>query len=309
MCDFKINASHLVRISGRPKSEIIRIRNDYSKAIDTVLGFKHHQGTYVDFRVGLELCRKYDLVELEEKLHAIKRVSQEPAIEQKLSEFIEITEFSQCVMVRRSDFRINASHIVKLAGYTKTERAKVIQTLPQETYDRVQGSAKHQGTYVDFSIAIDLCQRCKLAALEKRLYQYRSASEVLASTTAPHYAETSTNPAFRQLPGLAESFPVPPPDRSAESTQPSNQDATQTSVTETIRDQPVQALDTKEAEAATNIHLLSWDSQPQCSVLSERYPNLEPQSWRTITPLPDTFGPIFPDEISTEGGGVKVRDL
>ena len=146
----------------------------------------------MDFWIRVELCRRYGLNRLEEELRGWKSVLQEPvreselsepvskplsepelpgpvsepvlepelskpAPEPELSEFIKITDFSSPVMVQMSDFRINATHIVKLIGRSKHVVMALRNGLSSETYKILRGSKWHQGTYVDFDIGIELC--------------------------------------------------------------------------------------------------------------------------------------------------------
>lgn len=95
----------------------------------------------------------------------------------KLSGFIEITDFSNPVMVRMPDFRINVSHIVKLTGQSRTTLANFRKMLNPEAYEILRGSKKHQGTYVNFDVGIKLCRKYELSQLEKRLHSLIQPSE------------------------------------------------------------------------------------------------------------------------------------
>ena len=100
--DFRIRVSDILQASGQPQTEIFEIRREF-----------RYKGSYVDFWIGVELCRRCGLSDLEKGLRSWKPVQEpvkEPAKEPELSEFIEITDFPVPVMVRRSDFRINATH-------------------------------------------------------------------------------------------------------------------------------------------------------------------------------------------------------
>ncbi|KAL9016773.1 MAG: hypothetical protein Q9185_005903 [Variospora sp. 1 TL-2023] len=131
----------------------------------------------MDFRVGVELCRQYGLSELEKELRTLKDVGQEPTTEPKLPNYIQITELSIPVVVRTLDFRVNASLIFKLAGYSRTTVAYFRNALSPEAYEILRGSMQHQGTYVDFDVAIELCQKHGLDELEGRLYSLKRTSE------------------------------------------------------------------------------------------------------------------------------------
>ena len=108
----------------------------------------------MNFWVGVELCRRYGLRELERDLRSwkpekepakepVKKPAKEPAKEPELSGFIEIADFPSPVMVRRSDFRINASHIAKLSGRSRYTVRDLRKWLGSEKYTIVWGSKKH----------------------------------------------------------------------------------------------------------------------------------------------------------------------
>ncbi len=178
--------NHICQASNQPKDEILRIRKEHSGGYDIVLDAEYHQSTYVDLWIALDLCRRYGLAELEGKLRNLKGVPQEPVKEPELSqpikepelsEFIEITDFPNPILVRMSDFRINASHIAKLAGRSREALAKFRKKLSSEDYEILQGNRKRQGTYVDFDVGIRLCRNYGLPELEKRLYSLKRTSE------------------------------------------------------------------------------------------------------------------------------------
>lgn len=89
------------------------IRKEYSRAFDIVSASKYHQGTYVDFWVGLELCQKYGMAELEERLIALQPAPEGAALEacskhakflsqalESLPKSLSFTELAQTQMPR-----------------------------------------------------------------------------------------------------------------------------------------------------------------------------------------------------------------
>ena len=58
-----------------------KIRKEYNMAFDIVSASKYHPGNYVDFWVGLELCQKYGMAELEERLIGLQPASEEAALQ------------------------------------------------------------------------------------------------------------------------------------------------------------------------------------------------------------------------------------
>ncbi len=52
---------------------MVKIRDNLpGKAYDILRGDKRYAGTYVDFQVGVNLCQEYGLIELMERLYALK---------------------------------------------------------------------------------------------------------------------------------------------------------------------------------------------------------------------------------------------
>ena len=140
----------------------------------------------MDLWIAVDLCRRYGLAGLEERLRNLKGVPPKPVKEPELSElvkepelseFIEITDFPSPVLVRMSDFRVNASHIAKLAGRSREALANFRNRLSSEAYEILRGYPKRQGTYVDFDVGIGLCRNYGLPELEKQLYSLKRTSE------------------------------------------------------------------------------------------------------------------------------------
>ena len=180
--DFGIRVGDILQASGQPHTETFKIRREF-----------RYKGLYVDFWVGVELCRRYGLRELERDLRnwkPVKEPAKKPAKKPaKEPELIEITDFPSPVMVRRSDFRINATHIANLGGRSRHTVRDLSKWLGSEKYTIVRGSKKHQGTYVDFEIGIEQCREYGLPELEKRLHSLRRTLEGPVSEAEPSHVE------------------------------------------------------------------------------------------------------------------------
>ncbi len=70
--DLRINCTQILHVAGLDKRKAADIRQTTSDdAFDTVSGrdaARQYQGTYVDFQIGIELCRTHGLVDLEKEL-------------------------------------------------------------------------------------------------------------------------------------------------------------------------------------------------------------------------------------------------
>lgn len=74
-------------------------------------------------------------------------------------------------MIRRSDFRINATHVLKVAGQRRQEMSNIKKECQGAVFEVVRDCAKYQGTYVDFQVGLKICQKYSLAELKERLRQ------------------------------------------------------------------------------------------------------------------------------------------
>ncbi|KAL8652820.1 MAG: hypothetical protein Q9210_002457 [Variospora velana] len=212
---------------------------------------KYHRGTYVDFWVGVELCRQYGLSKLEKELRTLKDVGQEPTTEPKLPDFIQITELSNPVMVRQLDLRVNASHIFKLTGHSRTTVANFRKALSPEAYEILRGGAEHQGTYVDFDVAIELCRKHGLAELEGRLYSLKHIWEKPVLEAKLSHVGPWSQPS-RRLPESPGSDTV---SARNESTQPRgiwNRVQQPPSLAEPITDGSIQAEEDRETDSESD---------------------------------------------------------
>lgn len=181
--DNRINGTHILKIAGLEGYEMAGISKELNpNSFDTVKGTTNCQGTYVDFAVGVGLCRKYGLRDLEKRPGSIQSVPEESVVEFKPSVFIQVQAFPS-IMVRRSDLRINSSQILSLVNKRGYEAAKIQKAFGTGTCDGVRGNPKYSGTYVDFFIGIELCRKFELAELAERLLQLRSGSN--SSTSKP----------------------------------------------------------------------------------------------------------------------------
>ncbi|KAL8648370.1 MAG: hypothetical protein Q9210_005025 [Variospora velana] len=205
--DYRINAPHILKIAGVARFELTDIKKQLKpNSFDIVKRApRMGQGTYVDFAVGIGLCRKYGLVDLEKRLHSIKSVSEELVVKLKPSVFFQVLAFPP-VMVRKSDLRINSSQILGLADIRRCEATKIQKAFPRGAYDTVTGYAKHGGIYVDFSIGLELCRKYELAELAERLLELRSGST--NSTSKPTHVSIGS---LNKILNPTKESPLPEP--------------------------------------------------------------------------------------------------
>ncbi len=192
--DFRINASQIFRAAGR----LSHLRRKPEWAYDIVKGGNKHRGTYVDFKVGLKLCQKYDLAILEKELRSLQppspvpTVSPPPVVKLPPAGFLRVDHLSETVMVLQKDFKINASNLLRVAGCPRRDMMAITRGLPADSYKHIAGRSPVQGTYVIFTTGIELCRRFELVDLEKQLLDLKSTSKEPVS-------EVTQNRIVRQL--------------------------------------------------------------------------------------------------------------
>jgi len=284
--DFRIRVSDILKASRQSHRRVSDIRREFSGSFDKVFDYRY-KGIYVDFWVGVELCRRYGLIQLEKELRTWKGVPQEPVKELRtwkgvpqepvkepeLSEFTEITDFPNPVMVRMSDFRINATHIVKLAGRSRFTLMSLRNRLNSGNYDILRGTRKRDGTYVGFDIGIELCRKYGLVELEKRLYNLKPSSEgpVLDAEPSHTRAPSQTSRLLREPP---DSNSVSPRNSSSEPMGIRDRDQLLATLRGDIIDEPIQAEDASEMDSGSDA-AGSEASVISCKPLLERSAQLQ----------------------------------
>lgn len=209
--DFRTRATDICRAAGLPRESVAFIQREFKGSFDRVNDCKY-PGIYVDFWVGVRLCRRYGLKEWENELRQLTNIHKElKLLEPELSEpasqepiqYVELTGSSEPVMVRMSDLKINATNIVKLSGRSRDALKQLKRGWAPGSYDIVMSGPtcrmKYQGTYVNLEIGIDLCRRYKLPELEKRLKELKRAPKGTVHEAEPGHLGPSSR-ASRRLP-------------------------------------------------------------------------------------------------------------
>ncbi|MCJ1306023.1 hypothetical protein MMC08_008841 [Hypocenomyce scalaris] len=92
---------------------------------------------------------------------------QGPSIISRSDSFVPVRIGEKVVMIRERDLKINATHILNVAGLGRrklTAWRKDLQNL-----EIVRGYGPVQGTYVDYQVGLRLCHQHRLKKLEQRL--------------------------------------------------------------------------------------------------------------------------------------------
>ncbi|KAL8650293.1 MAG: hypothetical protein Q9210_003912 [Variospora velana] len=82
MTDLKINATNIITLYGRGREEIRSLKKGWDhRAYEIVRNGRKYQGTYVNLEIGIDLCRRYKLPELEKRLKELKRAPEGTVLE------------------------------------------------------------------------------------------------------------------------------------------------------------------------------------------------------------------------------------
>lgn len=291
--DLKIRANDICRASNRlPRTEIPKIKRALAGDVDVVKG-PNYPGTYVNFWDAVRLCQTYSLPLLEKELRTWRRVVPR---ESELSEFIEITEFACPVMVRRSDLRINATNIFKLTGLSNDKLRRLKDRIDSQAYDVLRATQKrYQGTYVSFSVGIELCRDYGLHQVEQRLQSMKQTSEGPMKAVLPGHARSRSHTHLEEPIGSETIADGPMQAEGAHEPVPSircAKDAASSRQSEPKTRHSLLELAKLPSRSAENVQYEVWDSRPQLSELTEVEPDLRPSTWKTASHY-GSFGDLF----------------
>ena len=125
--------------------------------------------SWVCFEHGYHLCRA---LELQHKLRSLLR-HHYPELSfnarqlydtNYLIGYFSVDGDKGSVMIRKLDFRVNATHLLREAGMHR-QTAKLLRK-QDINFDIVSGAAKYQGSYVSFPDALCLCEKYRLDRLK-----------------------------------------------------------------------------------------------------------------------------------------------
>ena len=164
----------------------------------------HFPGTYVDLRFGIELCQKYHLDDLERLIHQTYKQYQPPFPAREVllggidiselwyreNEFLQVSVDVNPITIRKADSRVNGTQILKEAGRGSGDMTK-IRHRGEVCFDIVRGPAHIQGTYVEFTYGLELCDQhglhklARLLQTAKQSYQHKAVVNVDSSVSTP----------------------------------------------------------------------------------------------------------------------------
>ncbi len=241
--DCFLNATQIITLAKKDKNERKTILDKMKKHTKVDVK-KSAGGSWVNLQHVRILCKHLGLErQLQPLLEYAQRlqgddvemavpIDQDHLSEPGVHQFIAVLAHPQPVVVRTPDFKVNATHILKVAG----QEPQMQQLLPRlrrfhhGAVDSVNGGTKYKGTYVDFDVAMGLCQKYGLVELESRIQQIYSNRPILRKTLPSNGLDVEEQPSevagqigasFRPDSALPQEWregqqsePIPPPDNS-----------------------------------------------------------------------------------------------
>ena len=183
--DGMINATQILKLStlteNQRRRRIKALKDKTQVHIIPAWGTFGQQNTWINIHEGKALCIELGLKEKlrpllvrglnsgtdynnmgSENESTVDRLIFANEFKGSQSPFIELIYNSCRLVIWRSDWRINYTHLAnQIAG--RSMIPKLIWVLSDNTYDCVRG--KYQGTYVNFETGIDFCNRYELDRL------------------------------------------------------------------------------------------------------------------------------------------------
>ncbi|GKU00328.1 hypothetical protein FLAG1_02448 [Fusarium langsethiae] len=120
-------------------------------------------------------------------------------------------ELKEHVMRRRSDNWINATHILKAAGFDKPARTRILERdVQKDVHEKIQGGyGKYQGTWIPLDSGQALAERHSVIDRLRPIFEYVAGAE--SPPPAPRHASKPKGPKSRPPLPKWNNPPPPPP--------------------------------------------------------------------------------------------------
>ena len=178
------NATQIITLAEKDRNERKTILERMKKHTNVDVK-KSKGGSWVNPQHARILCKHLGLErQLQPLLECAQRLQDDdvemavPIDQEYLSvhQFIAVLAYPQPVMIRTPGFKVNATQILKVAGQGPQMKQFLarLRRFHRGAADAINGSNKYKGTYVDFDVAIGLCQKYGLVELESGIRQIYS---------------------------------------------------------------------------------------------------------------------------------------
>ncbi|KAI0394624.1 ANK-repeat protein MBP1 [Xylariaceae sp. FL0594] len=143
-------------------------------------------------------------------------------------------ELKDHVMRRRKDNWINATHILKCAGFDKPARTRILEReVQKDVHEKIQGGyGKYQGTWIPLESGEQLAQRNNIYEQLRPIFEYQPGGE--SPPPAPRHTSKPKAPRKPAVPKWNNPPPPPPPPPREDfetASQPVHEDDTPDNVT------------------------------------------------------------------------------
>ncbi|VUC37813.1 unnamed protein product [Clonostachys rosea] len=110
------------------------------------------------------------------------------------------TDLKEHVMRRRHDDWVNATHILKAAGFDKPARTRILERdVQKDVHEKIQGGyGKYQGTWIPLPAATSLAERHSVIDRLRPIFEYTPGNE--SPPPAPRHASKPKAPRARPAP-------------------------------------------------------------------------------------------------------------
>jgi serine/threonine protein kinase len=190
--DYWLNATQLLVLAGKKENErktiLDALKKETTVQVQTAAKGFGHATSWVCYVDGRSLCDTLHVTDLLSAL--LEYPPEETKIEAQkagrskfpIDKFIEVSTGtgSSTVSIRRVDFWTNASNILKEAGQNKVATRSKLSNIRSRgiVIDVIRAGQKHQGSYIEFSEGLKLCDEYSLSSLKEVLQKTKGSLTV-----------------------------------------------------------------------------------------------------------------------------------
>ncbi|KAK8073455.1 Cell division cycle-related protein res2/p.t1.c1 [Apiospora phragmitis] len=140
-------------------------------------------------------------------------------------------DLKEHVMRRRQDDWINATHILKAAGFDKPARTRILEReVQKDVHEKIQGGyGKYQGTWIPLESGEHLAQRNNIYERLRPIFEFTPGNQ--SPPPAPRHASKPKAPKVKAAPARAAWIPPPRQPDFETASQQLNEDDTPDNVT------------------------------------------------------------------------------
>ncbi|KAK7973172.1 cell division cycle-related protein res1/s.t1.c1 [Apiospora saccharicola] len=140
-------------------------------------------------------------------------------------------DLKEHVMRRRQDDWINATHILKAAGFDKPARTRILEReVQKDVHEKIQGGyGKYQGTWIPLDSGEQLAQRNNIYERLRPIFEFTPGNQ--SPPPAPRHASKPKAPKVKPAPARAAWVPPPRQPDIETASQQLNEDDTPDNVT------------------------------------------------------------------------------